>query len=169
MRSYLCVNICTGVYQERAKDLRFEAKPMLLNTGYTPAHNVTYKAKADILPFPLPKDFNLPSLDDRRARRDPASLRAAAHADGNSIRARFASRTVLDPWTSKAALIQPRLLTPAASLRRETNRQACFISPSAERPIVRRFDTRGKTRAGFRGGKARCPDWYITSHASRMC
>ena len=34
-----------------------------------------------------------------------------------------------------------------ASLRRETNRQACFISPSAERPIVRRFDTRGKTRA----------------------
>src|SRR5258707_3078261 len=89
------------------------------------------------------------------------------HADGNSIRARFASRTVLDPWTSKAALIQPRLLTPAASLRRETNRQACFISPSAERPIVRRFDTRGKTRAGFRGGKARCPDWYITSQASR--
>src|SRR6266478_7542425 len=75
------------------------------------------------------------------------------HADGNSIRARFASRTVLDPWTSKAALIQPRLLTPAASLRRETDRQACFISPSAEPPIVRRFDTRGKTRAGFRDGK----------------
>src|SRR4029077_20562409 len=46
-----------------------------------------------------------------------------------------------------------RLLTPAASLRRETNRQACFISPSAERSIVRCFDTRGKTRAGFRGGK----------------
>src|SRR5258706_16053574 len=61
------------------------------------------------------------------------------HADGNSIRARFASRTVLDPWTSKAALIQPRLLTPAASLRRETNRQACFISPSAERLIIRRL------------------------------
>src|SRR5260221_4902387 len=76
------------------------------------------------------------------------------HADGNSIRARFASRTVLDPWTSKAALIQPRLLTPAASLRRETNRQACFISPSAEPPIVRRFDTRGKTRAGFRAPPA---------------
>ena len=48
-------------------------------------------------------------------------------------------RAVLDPWTSKAALIQPRLLTPAASLRRETNRQACFISRSAERPIVRRL------------------------------
>jgi hypothetical protein len=32
------------------------------------------------------------------------------------------------------------------TLRRKTNRQACFISPSAERPIVRRFDTRGKTR-----------------------
>jgi hypothetical protein len=51
--------------------------------------------------------------------------------------------------TPKTALIQPRLLTPAASHRRETNRQACFISPSSERPIVRRFDTRGKTRAGF--------------------
>jgi hypothetical protein len=65
MRAYLCVNICTGVYQERAKGLRFEGKPMLLNTGHTPAHNVTYKAKADILPFPLPEDFKLPSLDDR--------------------------------------------------------------------------------------------------------
>ena len=53
-------------------------------------------------------------------------------------------RAVLDLLNSKAALIQPRLLTPAASLRREANRQACFISPSAERPIVSRFDTRGK-------------------------
>jgi hypothetical protein len=33
------------------------------------------------------------------------------------------------------------LLTPADL--------TCFISPSAERPIVRRFGTRGKTRAGF--------------------
>jgi hypothetical protein len=56
--------------------------------------------------------------------------------------------------TSKAALIQPRLLIPAGSLRRETNRQACFISPSAERPTVRRFDTRGKTRVGFRAPPA---------------
>ena len=51
---------------------------------------------------------------------------------------------VLDLLTSKAALIQPRLLTPADLLRRETNRQACFISPSAEQPTVGRFDTRGK-------------------------
>ena len=43
---------------------------------------------------------------------------------------------------------------PAASLRRETYRQACFISPSSERPIVRRFDTRGKTRVGFRAPPA---------------
>jgi hypothetical protein len=40
--------------------------------------------------------------------------------------------------------------TCGLTLRRKTNRQACFISPFAERPIVRRFDTRGKARAGFR-------------------
>jgi hypothetical protein len=67
----------------------------------------------------------------------------------NSIRAFCDTVTVLGLLTPKTALIQPRLLTPAASHRRETNRQACFISPSSERPIVRRFDTRGKTRAGF--------------------
>lgn len=65
MRAYLCVNNYIAVYQEREKGIRFESKPMLLNTGHTPAYNVTYKAKADILPYPLPKDFSLPSLDDR--------------------------------------------------------------------------------------------------------
>jgi hypothetical protein len=63
IRAYLCVNIWTGVYQERAKGLRFEAKPILINTGQTPAYNVSYKAKADIFPFPLPDNFTLPPLD----------------------------------------------------------------------------------------------------------
>jgi hypothetical protein len=40
------------------------------------------------------------------------------------------------------------------TLRRKTNQQAFFISPSAERLIVRRFDTQGKTRAGFRAPPA---------------
>src|SRR3979411_2767696 len=78
------------------------------------------------------------------------------HADGKFDLERFRdTRAILDLRTSKAALIQPRLLRRAASiLRRKTNRKACFISPSAERLIVRRFDTRGKTRAGFRAPPA---------------
>jgi hypothetical protein len=60
MRAYLSVVIGSGVYQERDKQLRFEAKPNLVNAGHTPAHNVKYKAKAEILPVPLPDDFSFP-------------------------------------------------------------------------------------------------------------
>src|SRR5580700_10127444 len=73
------------------------------------------------------------------------------HADGNSIRARFVT-----PGYSRPADFQSCTNSAKATevcgltLRRKTNRQACFISPSAERPIVRRFETRGKIRAGFR-------------------
>ena len=52
-----------ALYQEREKGLRFEAKPVLANVGQTPAHNVSYWAKADILPFPIPPDFDFPGGD----------------------------------------------------------------------------------------------------------
>src|SRR6266404_3142559 len=64
------------------------------------------------------------------------------------------TRAILDLRTSKAALIQPRLLRRAASFSagKLIDKRALF--PFAERPIVRRFDTRGKTRAGFRAPPA---------------
>lgn len=58
MRAYLTVVVGTAVYQERAKDVRFEGKPALVNTGNTPAHKVGFRAKAGILPFPLPDNFD---------------------------------------------------------------------------------------------------------------
>jgi hypothetical protein len=59
MRAYLTVLINQGVYQEREKGLKFEVKPILINTGQTPAHKVTYRATAAVLPFPLPDSFIL--------------------------------------------------------------------------------------------------------------
>lgn len=57
MRAYLCVTIGVAIFQDRQKGLRFEAKPNLTNTGHTPATDVWYVAKADILPLPLKEDF----------------------------------------------------------------------------------------------------------------
>jgi len=63
MRPYLTVLIGTGVYQERGKNLKFEVKPLLVNSGHTPAHNVTYRAKAAVLDSPLPEDVVLNDPD----------------------------------------------------------------------------------------------------------
>jgi hypothetical protein len=62
MRAYLSVVIGAAVYQERDKNLRFEGKPYILNSGNTPAHNVRYLGKAEITPVLLPDDFDF-SLD----------------------------------------------------------------------------------------------------------
>jgi hypothetical protein len=67
MRAYLSVRIGGGVYQDRAANLRFEVKPMLINTGLTPANKVSYAAKADVLPFPLADEFVFPPLDKPRS------------------------------------------------------------------------------------------------------
>jgi hypothetical protein len=64
MRAYLSVVINSGVYQERKKGLFFEAKPLIVNNGSTPAHKVTYKARAAILPFPLPDSTMLDPPED---------------------------------------------------------------------------------------------------------
>lgn len=64
MRAYLTVIVGTALYQEEAKNIRFQGLPLLLNTGHTPAHKVSYVAAADILPVPLPDDFTFPLTDD---------------------------------------------------------------------------------------------------------
>jgi hypothetical protein len=61
MRAYLSVQIGGGAPQVREKSRRFEGRPQLKNHGLTPAHKVSYRAKVDILPFPLPIGTLLPS------------------------------------------------------------------------------------------------------------
>lgn len=62
MRAYLTVIIGDAIYQTPG-GLLFEAKPLLINTGHTPAHNVRHRVKAEILPavFPQDKDWSLPA------------------------------------------------------------------------------------------------------------
>jgi hypothetical protein len=58
MRAYLSVNIGGAIYQEREKNIRFEAKPAIINNGFTPAYRVRYRAKAAIRTTPFPADFD---------------------------------------------------------------------------------------------------------------
>src|SRR5260370_15150258 len=62
-RDYLCVNFATAAFQNRETTLRFEVRLVLINVGLTPGYKVSYKARADVLPFPLPDDFDF-SLPD---------------------------------------------------------------------------------------------------------
>jgi hypothetical protein len=49
MRAYLSVVGGAGIYQERERNIRFEAKPRIVNSGLTPANDVRYVAKAQIV------------------------------------------------------------------------------------------------------------------------
>jgi hypothetical protein len=67
MRAYLTVVIGGAVFQQRREwqnDLKFEAKPSLVNTGNTPARNIRIQTAADILPIPVPQDFEYPLPDE---------------------------------------------------------------------------------------------------------
>lgn len=64
-RAYLSVVANTALYQERKKNLRFEIKPLLINSGKTPAHKITYSATTGVLPTPLPPDYPLPTPTKR--------------------------------------------------------------------------------------------------------
>ena len=66
LRAYLAVEIAGAVYQETTKGIRFEAKPSLVNRGQTPAYNINYRARADILPYPIPKRMPLPEPEKLR-------------------------------------------------------------------------------------------------------
>ena len=60
LRAYLAVLIGAALYQDRSANLRFEARPVILNTGHTPARNLRWRVAADVLPVPLPTDFRFP-------------------------------------------------------------------------------------------------------------
>jgi hypothetical protein len=67
-RAYLTVIIGEGVPQfqrgEGTTDLRFEARPFIVNTGNSPARRVSFKKSVAILPFPIPKEYNFPLPDE---------------------------------------------------------------------------------------------------------
>jgi hypothetical protein len=70
LRAYLGVVIGSAMYQERRSeenggDLKFECRPLLVNNGRTPARKIIFKARAAILPVPLPKETNLPDAPDQ--------------------------------------------------------------------------------------------------------
>ena len=69
LRAYLTVVIGAALFQERRDeekggDLKFECRPLLVNTGRTPARKVIFKARAAVMPIPLPKGINLPDAPD---------------------------------------------------------------------------------------------------------
>ena len=59
--AYLSVVIGLGVNQDRVRELKFEAKPFILNNGETPAYNVRVRIKAEIL-----TDVQIPNFVKRR-------------------------------------------------------------------------------------------------------
>lgn len=69
LRAYLTVVVGGAIFQERrgadkGGDLMFECRPLIVNTGQTPARNITYKARAAVMPLPLPKEVHLPEAPD---------------------------------------------------------------------------------------------------------
>jgi hypothetical protein len=64
-RAYLSVIIGNAVFQDRAKNLRFQALPLVVNGGNTPARKVGHRSRAAILPVPLPDDFDFPLPEQR--------------------------------------------------------------------------------------------------------
>jgi hypothetical protein len=69
LRAYLTVVIGAAFFQQRRSDadggdLRFECRPLIVNTGQTPARNVTFKARAAIMQMHSVKNAHLPEDPD---------------------------------------------------------------------------------------------------------
>ena len=67
LRSYLAILIGVGVYQD--EKLRFEVRPKILNTGFTPARNVMWRIGIAVLPDPILKTTRFSKNDDGRTGR----------------------------------------------------------------------------------------------------
>jgi hypothetical protein len=69
LRAYLTVVIGGATFQaprdeDKGGNLKFGCSPLLVNTGRTPARNIIFKARAAIMPIPLPQEINLPDAPD---------------------------------------------------------------------------------------------------------
>jgi hypothetical protein len=64
LRAYVCANFGDATFQNPSTGFRLQARLLLSNAGQTPAYSVGFKARADVLPFPLPPDFNFEVPED---------------------------------------------------------------------------------------------------------
>ena len=64
LRAYLAVVIGPAFFQDRQTNTVFEADPLLINTGRTPAHKINFTVRAAIKPHPLPSNADLPETGD---------------------------------------------------------------------------------------------------------
>ena len=65
MRAYIAVDIGKALYQDER--FRFEGDPVLVNTGFTPARNVSFKIVADILAAELADDFKFETYGEKQS------------------------------------------------------------------------------------------------------
>jgi hypothetical protein len=65
MRAYVSVVVGIAIYQEKDRNLKFEARPIIINTGHTPAHDLGFQATAGVMPNPFPDDFAFPIPEQR--------------------------------------------------------------------------------------------------------
>jgi len=56
LRAY--ISVLAGTIIEQTDEVNFEFQPHFFNAGFTPAYDVIVYAKAEVLPFPLPSDFD---------------------------------------------------------------------------------------------------------------
>lgn len=57
MRAYLSVTVGAATFQERGRNMRFEARPQIINSGSTSARDLAFRIKAAILPYPPPENI----------------------------------------------------------------------------------------------------------------
>jgi hypothetical protein len=60
LRAYISVVVGGAAYQERDKNIKFSANPLLINSGATAATNVRHEIRAAIVPAPVAPDFVFP-------------------------------------------------------------------------------------------------------------
>jgi hypothetical protein len=64
MRAYLTVGLGGVLRQDSSTNYHFEVRMILQNVGNTPAYKEASNIHVDVLPFPLPQDFQFPAFDD---------------------------------------------------------------------------------------------------------
>lgn len=91
LRAYLAVNPGHALYQDRGRNLRFEARPLLVNVGFTPANEIRYRVKSALAPAGIDLetfDFTLPEPDRTAPALGP--------------RSEFSIGAVVDEWVPDA-------------------------------------------------------------------
>jgi|SRR5208283_3835178 len=64
LRAYVCANFGSAIFQNPETNIRFQVQLLLINAGQTPAYKIGFKVRADVLPSPLPQDFDFPVPDN---------------------------------------------------------------------------------------------------------